>query len=101
MKTPSLRSRARAAARRRLPNGLRRGAALITVLICLTLLGVLAAGAFTAGQQSFRGGRNALVEQRAFGVAEFGLNQQMAQWNTAARRGASSASQRCSTSLAR
>lgn len=73
--------------RHRLParprGGNRRGAALVTVLVAVTLLGVLAAGAFTTGQQTFRAGRNSLVEQRAFAVAEYGLNQQMANWNTA------------------
>ena len=64
-----------------LPKGVRRGAALVITLVCLVVLGVLAAGGFAAARQSFRGGRNALVEQRAFGVAELGLNQQMSQWD--------------------
>src|SRR5256885_4382921 len=65
----------------RLPKGVRRGAALVVTLVCLVVLGMLAAGGFAASRQSFRGGRNALVEQRAFGVAEYGLNQQMSQWD--------------------
>jgi hypothetical protein len=78
---PSFRARGRTASR--LPRTVRRGAALTIALVFLVLIGLLAAGGFTSSQQTFRGGRNALVEQRAFGVAEFGLNQQMAQWNTA------------------
>jgi hypothetical protein len=65
---------------RRTPKA-RRGAVLATALVCLVVLSLLAAGGFAASQQTFRGGRNSLVEQRAFGVAEFGLNQQMAQWD--------------------
>jgi hypothetical protein len=58
----------------------RRGSALPLALVMLVVLSTLAAGAFTASQQSMRGGRNALVEQRALAVAEFGLNQRMARW---------------------
>lgn len=60
----------------------RRGAALPVALLVLVVLGVLSAGAFTASRQTFRGGRNALVEQRAFAVAEFGLNERVADWDT-------------------
>jgi hypothetical protein len=60
----------------------RRGAALAVALACLVLIGLVAAGGFASSQQAYRGGRNALVEQRAFAVAEFGLNQQMANWDT-------------------
>lgn len=68
------------------PRTNRRGAALAIALVSLVLLGLLAAGGFAASQQAFRGGRNALVEQRAFAVAEFGLNQQMANWDPALNR---------------
>ncbi|AHG93895.1 hypothetical protein J421_6360 (plasmid) [Gemmatirosa kalamazoonensis] len=68
---------------RALPNGVRRGAALVVTLVCLVALGLVAAGGFAASQQSYRGGRNALVEQRAFGVAEYGLNLRMAKWDPA------------------
>ncbi len=61
----------------------RRGLALPTALMLLVVLSTLAAGAFTASRQSFRGGRNTLIEQRAMSVAEFGLNQQVANWPTA------------------
>jgi hypothetical protein len=59
----------------------RRGAALPAALLLLVVMSLLSAGAFRAAQQTFRGGRNALVEQRAFAVAEFGLNQEVARWN--------------------
>jgi hypothetical protein len=79
---PSYRVRSQLARRFRRVTA-RRGAALTIALVFLVLLGLLAAGGFTSSQQTFRGGRNALVEQRAFAIAEYGLNQQMAQWNTA------------------
>jgi hypothetical protein len=60
----------------------RRGLALPTALMLLVVLSTLAAGAFTASRQSYRGGRNTLIEQRAMSVAEFGLNQQVANWRT-------------------
>ena len=76
--------RTRPAARRR-PRPLsapRRGMALPIALMLLVVLSTLAASSFTASRQTFRGGRNTLVEQRAMSVAEFGLNQQVANWRT-------------------
>ena len=68
--------------RQRRPGRLaRRGAALPVALLVLVVLGVPSVGAFSASRQTFRGGRNALVEQRAFAVAEFGLNQRVADWD--------------------
>ena len=61
----------------------RRGIALPTALMLLVVLSTLAAGAFTASRQSYRGGRNTLIEQRALAVAEFGLNKEVAEWRTA------------------
>jgi hypothetical protein len=61
----------------------RRGAALPTALLLLAVLAALAGGAFAMSTQSFRGGRNAMIEQRAFAVAESGLNQQIGDWNQA------------------
>ena len=60
----------------------RRGAALPLALLLLVVMSVLSAGAFVGARQTFRGGRNAVVEQRAFGVAEFGMNQEVARWDT-------------------
>ncbi|MGZ8469555.1 MAG: pilus assembly PilX N-terminal domain-containing protein [Gemmatirosa sp.] len=73
--------RLRSIARRR-PSAARRGMALPVALMLLVVLSTLAASSFTASRQSFRGGRNALIEQRAMSVAEYGLNQQVANWRT-------------------
>jgi hypothetical protein len=68
---------ARAAPRRRT------GLALPTALLLLVVMTALAGGAFAMSRQSFRGGRNALVEARAFAAAEYGLNRQISEWNPA------------------
>ncbi len=60
----------------------RRGLALPFALLLLVVMSTLGAGAFIASRQSFRGGRNTMVEQRALAVAEFGLNSQVADWPT-------------------
>jgi hypothetical protein len=60
----------------------RRGAALPIALLLLVVMSVMSAGAFMGARQTFRGGRNSVVEQRAFGVAEFGMNQEVARWDT-------------------
>jgi hypothetical protein len=57
--------------------------ALPTALLLVVVMTALAGGAFAMSRQSFRGGRNALVEQRAFAVAEAGLNQQIGAWDQA------------------
>jgi hypothetical protein len=49
----------------------------------LVLLTALAGGSFAMSRQTFRGGRNAMVEQRAFAVAEAGLNREIGSWNQA------------------
>ena len=61
--------------------GPRRGIAMPLVLTAVVGLTLLSAGAFTASRETFRAGRNALVEQRAMAVAEFGLNQRISIWN--------------------
>ena len=76
---PAARPAARPRRHRAVP---RAGMALPTVLALVVVASLLTAGALTAARQTFRGGRNALVEQRAFSVAEFGLNQRIAAWNT-------------------
>ena len=60
----------------------RRGFALALALVAIVVIGALIAGAFFASTQDFRVGRNTLIEQRAFSVAEFGLNQEIANWDT-------------------
>lgn len=59
----------------------RRGMALLLTLIVVVVLAILSATAVLGSMQEFRGGRNALVEQRAFAVAEFGLNFEISNWN--------------------
>ena len=59
----------------------RRGMALILTLIVVVVLAILSTGAIITSMQDFRGGRNALVEQRAFAVAEYGLNAEISDWD--------------------
>ncbi len=59
----------------------RRGSALLLSLIAVVVLAVISTGAVLGSMQEFRAGRNALVEQRAFAVAEFGLNREIANWD--------------------
>lgn len=58
----------------------RRGAAIVLALFAMVVLLVLSQGALLASMHEFRAGRNTLVEQRAFAVAEFGLNREIANW---------------------
>lgn len=59
----------------------RRGAAILLALFAVVILAsVMSAAAFTS-QQEYRGSRNTLVEQRAFAVAEFGLNSEISNWD--------------------
>jgi hypothetical protein len=70
-------------ARCRLHSGarrVRRGTALMLTLLIIVVLAVLSTGAVLGSMQEFRAGRNSLVEQRAFAVAEFGLNHEIAAW---------------------
>jgi type II secretory pathway pseudopilin PulG len=59
----------------------RRGMALILTLVVVVVLAILSTGAVIGSMQDFRGGRNSLVEQRAFAVAEFGLNSEVSNWD--------------------
>ena len=61
----------------------RRGVALITALLAVVVITVMIAGGFFASSQEFRGGRNMLVEQRSFAVAEYGLNFEISNWDRA------------------
>lgn len=61
----------------------RRGAALLLTLIVVVVLAILSTGAVLGAMGDFRAGRNSLVEQRAFAVAEFGLNLEISRWNRA------------------
>ena len=59
----------------------RRGAALLMALFAIVVLATIISGAMFASQQEFRGARNSLVEQRAFAVAEYGLNSEVSNWD--------------------
>ena len=61
--------------------GDRRGVALVTALFGIVVLAVVITGAFFTSTQEYRGGRNQLVEQRSFAVAEFGLNSEISNWD--------------------
>jgi len=61
----------------------RRGMALITALFGIVVIAVVVSGAFFTSTQEYRGSRNELVEQRAFAVAEFGLNSEISNWDRA------------------
>ena len=65
------------------PSRVRRGAALLITLVVMVVLAILSSGAVLGAMQDFRAGRNTLVEQRAFAVAEFGLNQEISRWDRA------------------
>jgi len=60
----------------------RRGFALAVALFALVVIGALIAGVFFASTQEYRVGRNTLTQQRAFSMAEYGLNQTMNGWNS-------------------
>ncbi len=61
--------------------GERRGIALITALFGVVVLAVMMSGMYFTSNQEYRGTRNALVEQRAFAVAEYGLNSEISNWD--------------------
>lgn len=63
------------------PRKNRRGMALVTVILAIVVLSAIVTGTFFSSTQEFRGGRNALVEQRAFATAEFGLNSAISNWD--------------------
>jgi type IV pilus assembly PilX-like protein len=59
----------------------RRGIALVTALFCIVVIALVISGAFFTSTQEFRGTRNELVEQRAFAIAEYGLNSEISNWD--------------------
>src|SRR5688572_33231183 len=61
----------------------RKGIALITALFGVVVLGVMMSGMYFTSNQEYKGTRNALVEQRSFAVAEFGLNSEISNWDRA------------------
>ena len=65
----------------RLNNSDRPGFALAVSMMAIVVIGALIAGAFFASTQEYRVGRNTLVGQRAFAVAEYGLNREISEWD--------------------
>lgn len=61
----------------------RRGTALVLVLIAIVVLAVLSTGAILSTMQELRAAHNEQMSQRALTVAEYGLNQQLANWTSA------------------
>ena len=61
--------------------GERRGVALITALFGVVVLAIMMSGMYFSSNQEYRGTRNALVEQRGFAVAEYGLNSEISNWD--------------------
>ncbi|HEX6315579.1 MAG TPA: pilus assembly PilX N-terminal domain-containing protein [Gemmatimonadaceae bacterium] len=59
----------------------RKGVALITALFGVVVLAVMMSGMYFTSNQEYRGTRNALVEQRAFAIAEYGLNSEISNWD--------------------
>lgn len=59
----------------------RRGVALLTAILAVVVISVLVLGGLFASTQEYRGGRNLLTEQRAFAVAEYGLNYDVSNWD--------------------
>jgi hypothetical protein len=50
-------------------------------LFALVVVATIISGAMFVSQQDYRGSRNTLVEQRAFAVAEYGLNAEVSNWD--------------------
>jgi hypothetical protein len=59
----------------------RRGMALPVAIFAIVVIGALLAGAYFSSTQERRIGRNTLVEQRSFNVAEYGLNYDVSNWD--------------------
>ena len=59
----------------------REGIALITALFGVVVLGVMMSGMYFTSNQEYKGTRNALVEQRGFAIAEYGLNSEISNWD--------------------
>lgn len=55
--------------------------ALLITLVLVVMLAILSTGAIMSSTVDFREGRNSLVEQRAFAVAEYGLHAEIAMWD--------------------
>src|SRR5688572_4308752 len=61
--------------------GKRKGIALVAAIFGIVVIATIVAGSLFTSTQEYRSGRNQLVEQRAFAVAEYGLNGEIANWD--------------------
>lgn len=59
----------------------RRGVALVTAVLGIVVITILVVGGFFASTQEYKSGRSMLTEQRAFAVAEYGLNNEVSNWD--------------------
>ncbi|HWJ22930.1 MAG TPA: hypothetical protein VNS52_11310 [Gemmatimonadaceae bacterium] len=59
----------------------RDGFALAAAIFAIVVVGALIAGAYFASFQESRVGRNMLIEQRSFSLAEYGLNYDVSNWD--------------------
>lgn len=59
----------------------RRGVALVAAIFSIVVLAIIISGTMFTTTQEYRGARNSLVEQRAFAVAEFGVNSEISNWD--------------------
>jgi len=59
----------------------RRGAALLIALFFVVILATIVSAAAFVAQLEYRGSRNTLVEQRAFAVSEYGLSNEISNWD--------------------
>lgn len=60
----------------------RKGFALAIAIVAIVIIGVLVAGAFFTSTQDMRVGANSMVQQRAFAIAERGLNSSVASFDS-------------------
>jgi hypothetical protein len=59
----------------------RRGVALVAAIFSIVVLAIIISGTVFTTTQEYRGARNSLIEQRAFAVAEFGVNSEISNWD--------------------
>jgi len=55
---------------------------MLLVILASVVIAALGVGGYFVSTQEFRGARNLLVEQRAFAVAEYGLNNEVSHWDS-------------------
>lgn len=55
---------------------------MLLVILASVVIAALGVGGYFVSTQEYRGARNLLVEQRAFAVAEYGLNNEVSHWDS-------------------